>query len=90
MFGRLLNPLKNNSFFLFGARGTGKTRLIKHLFADLDVLYIDLLDSEEEFRFSRQPGLLKQRLAEYKTAPDWVVIDAAEVLFSGFRGTYVY
>ena len=35
---------KTNSFFLFGARGTGKTTLLKSLFSKKDTLFIDLLN----------------------------------------------
>ncbi|MCZ0931656.1 MAG: AAA family ATPase [Oligoflexia bacterium] len=35
---------KTNSFFLFGARGTGKTTLLNRLFSKKDTLFIDLLN----------------------------------------------
>ncbi len=35
---------KTNSFFLFGARGTGKTTLLHSLFSKKDTLFIDLLN----------------------------------------------
>ena len=37
---------KSNSFFLFGARGTGKSTLLRSHFRDADHHYIDLLDPE--------------------------------------------
>jgi hypothetical protein len=36
--------LKNHSFFLFGARGTGKTTLLNELFKPSEAIRIDLLD----------------------------------------------
>ena len=72
MIKRLQKLSKNHSFFLFGARGTGKTTLLKHLFSD-KCLWIDLLSFEDEDRFSRNPDLLTELIAEasYKK----VVID---------------
>ncbi len=44
---------KTNSFFLFGARGTGKTTLLHELFPKKDTVFIDLLNVSlfEEFLF---------------------------------------
>ena len=41
MILRHTNILKNNSFFLFGARGTGKTTLLNTLFPSSEALRID-------------------------------------------------
>jgi predicted AAA+ superfamily ATPase len=46
MYQRLINLSKSNSFYLFGARGTGKSTLLKTTFATSQSLYIDLLDPE--------------------------------------------
>lgn len=43
MIGRLLTIGTSSSFFLFGARGTGKTRLLEALFGESEPLVIDLL-----------------------------------------------
>jgi predicted AAA+ superfamily ATPase len=59
-FPRLLTPLNTRSYFLFGARGTGKTALIKRLFQDRDVIWIDLLEAKEERRFNANPDMLLQ------------------------------
>jgi uncharacterized protein len=58
MVNRVLNPLINNSFFLFGARGTGKSTLIKDKFGS-NSLYLDLLDPVLEDRLVRKPEDLK-------------------------------
>ena len=67
----LLN--KKNSFFLFGARGTGKSTLIEKRFQKQKTLWIDLLLYEQEERFSRNPDelLFILKKTKYKT----VVID---------------
>ncbi len=46
MYQRLCKLSNTNSFFLFGARGTGKTTLLTSLFDDKSSLFIDLLDIE--------------------------------------------
>ncbi|MDZ4785964.1 MAG: AAA family ATPase [bacterium] len=46
MFRRHLNISKKRSFFLFGARATGKTTLLQSLFKENEVTVIDLLDAE--------------------------------------------
>lgn len=78
-YKRLSNPLFSNSFFLFGARGTGKTSLLRELFADLpakDVLRFDLLDMEVEERLALNPSLLAAEVALKK--PRWVIVDEVQ------------
>ena len=57
MFPRFLEASRRNSFFLFGARGTGKTTWIQDAFVPDASLYVDLLDPEMEDRYRRSPGL---------------------------------
>jgi predicted AAA+ superfamily ATPase len=78
MYKRLSNPLKSNSFFLFGARGTGKTTLVRALFAGDVTLHIDLLDPSEERAFSLNPGLLKERIRGQESGPEYVLIDEVQ------------
>jgi uncharacterized protein len=63
MFKRLLqlpvNPRK--SFFLWGPRQTGKTTLLKQLYAD--ALRIDLLKTDELMRYLQRPALLREEAA---------------------------
>ena len=76
MIDRLLNPLMTNSFFLFGARGTGKSTFLRSLFAGgKNILWLDLLDPEQEDRYSRNPAELTQRLGALSGKDTWVVID---------------
>ena len=74
MIKRLLNPLKSSSFFLFGARGTGKSTYLKEEFLSENSLYIDLLGSGAFTDFFRDPDLLTKKL-DLKSDYDWVVID---------------
>ena len=74
MLARRLPP-PDRSFFLLGARGTGKTTWIQEHFADAATY--DLLLAAESLRLSREPGLLR---AECSALPDgaWVVIDEVQ------------
>ena len=73
VFLRLQDLSPRHSFFLFGARGTGKTTLLNKKFLTKDTLWIDLLSYNDEDRFSKNPDLLTEILKEkaYKR----VVID---------------
>lgn len=75
MINRLFKPLKSNSFFLFGPRGTGKTTWLKSHFPQ-NTLWIDLLNPYEEERFALQPLLLSELIDKHK--PAWVVIDEVQ------------
>ncbi|MGH7798763.1 MAG: ATP-binding protein [Candidatus Binatia bacterium] len=75
MFDRDIKLPKNNSFFLFGARGTGKTHLLKERFEKLASLYIDLLDPEQNETFNLRPRTLAQRLAALSPDIEWIIID---------------
>jgi predicted AAA+ superfamily ATPase len=78
MIARELNILTGNSFLLFGSRGTGKTRLLKELFSKTSALWVDLLDPNQEYEFNRRPELLRQRISELQSEPEWVVIDEVQ------------
>jgi uncharacterized protein len=80
LFPRLCQPLISRSFFLFGARGTGKSTLLHQLLDTTNALWIDLLDTESEDRYGRHPAaLLEQVRARHRDQPgqmwEWIVID---------------
>lgn len=80
MIPRLLILPKDESFFLFGARGVGKTTLLKNLPWFENSLYINLLQAKEEQRFARNPDDLA---AIVKLLPDnihHVIIDEVQKL----------
>lgn len=74
MYSRILNPLNNKSFFLFGPRGTGKTTWVKMTFTS--AVYIDLLEAELFNRLLANP----QNLSNYipKNFGDWIIIDEVQ------------
>ena len=74
MVKRLINPIISDSFFLFGARGTGKTTFLTEFFKDLPVIWVNLLDPVEEDLFVRKPEEFFARVSG--AAPgSWVVVD---------------
>jgi predicted AAA+ superfamily ATPase len=74
MFFRKQNfvGIGSESAFLWGARQTGKSTLLKALFPQSP--YFDLLLSNEYDRFQRNPGLLREILDAMNT-PEAVIID---------------
>lgn len=68
---QLANEL-DGSIFLFGARQTGKSTILRQQFPG--AIYIDLLDSEFRGRFSHQPVLLYEMLKD-KAEGTLVIID---------------
>jgi len=75
MLNRIIKLKKNNSFFLFGARGTGKTFLLKEWFKSARALFIDLLLPEPYETYSLRPQTLMEQLAGLGKKTEWVVID---------------
>lgn len=58
MIPRLLQLPTNRSYFLFGPRNTGKSTLINKLYTPQNSLIFNLLDSNLEDRFARNPAEL--------------------------------
>lgn len=76
MIKRLQKLSRMQSFFLFGARGTGKTTLLKQMYSKKNTLWINFLSFNEEDRFSQDPDLLSQLIAE--TPYKRVIIDEVQ------------
>ena len=74
MLNRILQISKelDGSIFLFGARQTGKSTVLRQQFPDS--IYIDLLDSEIKSRFFRRPVLLYEMLID-KPEGSLIIID---------------
>ncbi len=68
-----LNDLEQ-SIFLFGPRGTGKTSWVKQYFPN--ALYIDLLDTKQYMDLLNRPWDLEKLVDAYPDA--WVVIDEVQ------------
>lgn len=78
MFHRQLNLSISQSFFLFGARGVGKTHLLEQTFHDSKPLFINLLDPDVFDELSTYPERLQSKLDPVKGKVDWVVIDEVQ------------
>lgn len=77
-YPRLLKLPKNHSFFLFGARGTGKSTLLNAQFPHAHV--IDLLDVNQEEAFAKNPLLLKEIALGLPKATTHILIDEIQKL----------
>jgi uncharacterized protein len=75
---RIIKPLKSNSFFLFGARGVGKTTFLKAYFEHDSVHRFDLLVPELEDKFQINPSLFLYEVLALKGKVDWVVVDEVQ------------
>ncbi len=78
MVNRFLTPSNSSSFFLFGARGVGKSTFLKTWFEGRAPLWFDLLDPDLEQRFSLDPKQFQQEIISAKQGgpgPPWVVVD---------------
>lgn len=63
--------------FLFGARGTGKSTLIKEQFSKSSITF-DLLDPELESELSRSPNKFKEKVLALDTKCKYIVIDEVQ------------
>ena len=80
MFPRLLKCSQNKSFFLFGARATGKSSYLENFWGKSfrgknSLLWIDLLEPERERELSLNPSALEQEIEALEKKPRFVVID---------------
>lgn len=75
MLRRILTLPLHRSFFLFGARNTGKSTLIRQIFTTEFVLSINLLNPDEEERFSTDPSDLQRIVDALPDNITHVVID---------------
>lgn len=80
MIPRLLNISKNNSFFLFGARGTGKSTLLKQRFCSENLLTLDLLLPQFFDPLLRDPQDLLAQIRAMPKANRWILIDEVQKL----------
>ncbi len=77
-FTRSLQLPKNRSFFLFGARNTGKSTLVEEQFAADKCLWLDLLNTDTEVRFSQRPEELYDVVTALAEDVTHVVIDEVQ------------
>jgi predicted AAA+ superfamily ATPase len=78
MYSRLIKFSNNNSFFLFGARGTGKSFLLKHRFSEENSVFIDLLDPETYLDYSLNPSNIINYIDKLNKNIEWIIIDEVQ------------
>lgn len=76
MYHRLLKPSISNSFFLFGARGTGKTTLLKSLFDESQRTIIDLLNPKLVSSFQSNPENFSAEVRSIQK--EWIIVDEVQ------------
>ncbi len=74
MVPRLLKP-PGHSFFLFGARGTGKSTWLRQMFPDAVIL--DLLDTSLQLELTVNPHAIGNLVGD-KPPSTWVVLDEVQ------------
>lgn len=75
MFHRIIKIPEKHSFFLFGARGTGKTTLLHHTCPPKSTTFVDLLDLQQETSFIRDPERFGRLIDGLPPAIQTVVVD---------------
>jgi predicted AAA+ superfamily ATPase len=76
MFQRSATLTKSNSFFLFGARGVGKSTLIEHSFGPHESFTLNLLENELCARLQARPDDLIELVNRQKK--QWCIIDEVQ------------
>lgn len=75
MFPRLRHFSHKHHLFLFGPRGTGKSTLLKKRFDKNRCLWLNLLDSDIEDQFFRNPNILSAMVKALPEETVYVVLD---------------
>ena len=70
-YKRIIKPVKDNSFFLFGPRGVGKTSWLKKNYPK--AIYFDLLKSETFRKLVTYPERLEEEIPEGFSG--WIILD---------------
>jgi predicted AAA+ superfamily ATPase len=80
MLERLIQLSEKQSAFLFGARGVGKTTLLKSLPWLQHALMINLLEAKSENHFARNPDALGEIVRALPDSQRYVIIDEIQKL----------
>ena len=80
MFHREIEFPERRSYFLFGARGTGKSTLVKARYPESTTLYVDLLLAANEDAYARDPDLLYRQVKQLPDTVDTVIVDEIQKL----------
>ena len=80
MFHRIFNLLNHRSCFLFGARGTGKSTLVRESLPTGATRAFNLLEPDTEDRLARDPRGLEREVLALPAAIRHVVVDEIQKL----------
>ena len=80
MVKRVLNPLLTQSFFLFGARGTGKSTLLKEILPRKTTFTFDFLNPETELFLSQNLGAFEEQVRNLAEKHEWFIVDEVQRL----------
>jgi predicted AAA+ superfamily ATPase len=80
MFHRDIKLPEKRSFFLFGARGTGKTTLTRNVFSAESTHRVNLLDLKTEDRLARDPQEFKSEVLALPESCTHVIVDEIQKL----------
>lgn len=80
MIGRKITYLKDKSFFLFGARGVGKSTFLDHEFSQNETLLINLLDPVVLDELTVNPARFLDYVREDSSKSKRIVIDEVQRL----------
>ncbi len=78
MKNRIITLPDDYSFFLFGARGVGKSTLLRERFDNEHCFWIDLLNPVNEDRYSRNPEILFAEIRSLANSITHVIIDEVQ------------
>lgn len=78
MFSRCLNISKKRSFFLFGARATGKTTLLENLFTPEESFTVDLLEPRLFEKLQSYPEQLQPLISKAISEKKVIIIDEVQ------------
>lgn len=80
MFHRTINIPESRSFFLFGARGTGKSTLVRLHFSQNESYTVNLLDLDSEARLARDPMAFQRDVLALPSSVTHVIVDEIQKL----------
>ena len=75
MINRALSPLKNKSYFLFGARGSGKSTFLEQNYREENRLLYDLLDPQVRDELSLYPNRFKEEILSQQHKDKIILVD---------------
>jgi predicted AAA+ superfamily ATPase len=75
MVKRILTLPNNNSFFLFGARQTGKSTLVNEFLGNQNAIEINLLEDDQFEKYSKRPSTLRDEVEAREHGVSKVFID---------------